>query len=233
MAVGDAAFQKKCLGKMGDVAKTGRTILFVSHNMAAMRVLTLRCLYLHDGGLRTFGQTGSVIDKYLSDALEQRRTDSTNLDFYRRTSAHAAPVHITGLWVDKHLHALPELEAGKPFTVCIAVEADQPTNGANVTLILKNHLAERVTVLFSSDSAFTLNLPPGPHLVTVQVESLTLTPGQYWIEAGINQSTHTVAYDVVVDVPLFHISNHPRVTQWADRPWGVVHCDHVQWKLLQ
>src|SRR4030043_1860327 len=49
LAVGDAAFQKKCLGKMEDVSKEGRTILFVSHNMGAVRTLTNRCIYLNEG----------------------------------------------------------------------------------------------------------------------------------------------------------------------------------------
>ena len=53
LAVGDAEFQKKCLGKMGEVAGGGRTVLFVSHNMAAIRSLTKKVLYLNRGRMRT------------------------------------------------------------------------------------------------------------------------------------------------------------------------------------
>src|SRR4030043_496337 len=49
LAVGDAAFQKKCLGKMSDASSKGRTVLFVSHNMGAVRTLTNRCIYLNEG----------------------------------------------------------------------------------------------------------------------------------------------------------------------------------------
>ncbi len=66
LAVGDAAFQKKCLGKMGDVAKEGRTVLFVSHNMAAVQNLCRRSLLLNDGQVVLDGSTDRVVMKYLS-----------------------------------------------------------------------------------------------------------------------------------------------------------------------
>jgi lipopolysaccharide transport system ATP-binding protein len=66
LAVGDAVFQRKCLGKMGDVAKEGRTVVFVSHNMGAVARLCSRCLWLDDGRLEMSGETGEVISRYLS-----------------------------------------------------------------------------------------------------------------------------------------------------------------------
>ena len=71
LAVGDAAFQKKCLGKMGDVAKEGRTVLFVSHNMGAMSSLTQSCLCLETGHIVDQGETDRVIQNYLSRVSEQ------------------------------------------------------------------------------------------------------------------------------------------------------------------
>ena len=65
LAVGDAAFQRKCLGKMGDVARQGRTILFVSHNMSAIQQLTHSCLVLEAGRLIYHGPTETAIGKYL------------------------------------------------------------------------------------------------------------------------------------------------------------------------
>jgi lipopolysaccharide transport system ATP-binding protein len=66
LAVGDVAFQKKCLGKMGDVAKEGRTVLFVSHNMAAINRLCQRVLWIHDGYLRMTGPAEEVVSSYLT-----------------------------------------------------------------------------------------------------------------------------------------------------------------------
>ncbi len=69
LAVGDAAFQKKCLGKMGDVAKGGRTVLFVSHNMAAVESLCRRVVLLEEGQQRMVGSVQAALDTYLSPTV--------------------------------------------------------------------------------------------------------------------------------------------------------------------
>ena len=70
LAVGDAAFQKKCLGKMGDVAKEGRTVLFVSHNMAAVTNLCGRAVLLHSGRIVQIGAVSEVVQAYLASVDE-------------------------------------------------------------------------------------------------------------------------------------------------------------------
>ena len=72
LAVGDAQFQKKCLGKMGDVAKEGRTVLFVSHNMVAVQTLCQRAFWLHDGRLKAQGAVGDIVTAYLRAGLGER-----------------------------------------------------------------------------------------------------------------------------------------------------------------
>ena len=71
LAVGDASFQKKCLGKMSDVARQGRTVVFVSHNMTAMRRLASRVMWIEGGEIIGAGSAGEIIDRYL-----QKNTDS-------------------------------------------------------------------------------------------------------------------------------------------------------------
>jgi len=66
LAVGDAAFQKKCIGKMGDVAKAGRTVLFVSHNMAAVSRLCRRAMFLNEGRLQMTGPAQDAVEAYLA-----------------------------------------------------------------------------------------------------------------------------------------------------------------------
>jgi lipopolysaccharide transport system ATP-binding protein len=70
LAVGDAAFQKKCLGKMHDVAKGGRTVIFVSHNMGSISQLCERAMWLDRGQLRLSGNPGEVVDRYLSTGTQ-------------------------------------------------------------------------------------------------------------------------------------------------------------------
>lgn len=72
LAVGDSAFQKKCLGKMKDVATEGRTVLFVSHNMAAVQRLCTRAILLEDGKVVQDGPVQQVVLKYLDSGIQQR-----------------------------------------------------------------------------------------------------------------------------------------------------------------
>jgi lipopolysaccharide transport system ATP-binding protein len=80
LAVGDINFQKKCLGKMGEVAKGGRTIVFVSHNMAAVTRLCNRCVLLDEGTVVADGQTQAVMDSYLRSALATSASREWNLE---------------------------------------------------------------------------------------------------------------------------------------------------------
>src|SRR5213079_2042797 len=79
LAVGDAEFQKKCLGKMGDVASHGRTIIFVSHNMQAVQSLCRSAIYLKNGKMADWGRTDKVINNYLArevkNSLKQEWTE--------------------------------------------------------------------------------------------------------------------------------------------------------------
>ncbi len=73
LAVGDARFQKKCLGKMGDVSRAGRTVLFVSHNMTAVQSICRSAMMIEEGRLVTFGPVSTVISRYLKGAQSQDR----------------------------------------------------------------------------------------------------------------------------------------------------------------
>src|SRR6202012_322990 len=69
LAVGDIAFQKKCLGKMGDISQRGRTIMLVSHNMAAINALCSRCVILNAGGIEFDGTTDKATARYYAESL--------------------------------------------------------------------------------------------------------------------------------------------------------------------
>ena len=96
LAVGDAAFQKKCLGKMGDVAKEGRTILFVSHNMTAVKSLCGRTIWLDKGRILEVGETEQVVHNYLqkgsNPTLEQVWEDPASAPGNEKVRIHSARV---------------------------------------------------------------------------------------------------------------------------------------------
>jgi len=88
LAVGDMAFQRKCLGKMDDVAQAGRTVVFVSHNMGLLQALCQRGIFLHQGGVDTDGTITEAVDAYLQ-TLEQARSHDLSKRTDRKGQGHA------------------------------------------------------------------------------------------------------------------------------------------------
>jgi lipopolysaccharide transport system ATP-binding protein len=83
LAVGDASFQRKCIGKMSKVAKDGRTVILVSHSMVLIETLTRRCIWLQDGRMQLAGESKHVASEYLKSAQEQQLGSSAGLHDHR------------------------------------------------------------------------------------------------------------------------------------------------------
>lgn len=234
LAVGDATFQKKCLGKLVDVANEGRTVLFVSHNLGAIASLTRTCIYLKNGQLETYTNTKACVEAYLTDSLVQKNSlANTNLDYYRRDRDEHAPIKIIDMWVNHKGEDLPKIPLGQEFAISFEVQAKKEIIGANIDIIFRNSQGENIVVIFSWDQDFSITVTPGNHILTAQIRGLILSPGIYFVESGINQTTVTKAYDVIKDYPIFQIVNNGAVTQWLERPWGLIHHATVHWGLSE
>lgn len=233
LAVGDAAFQKKCLGKMSDVASQGRTIIFVSHDMGAVQTLTTRCIYLEKGNVFRDGSTGQVVKFYLQNSAANSRllTDNKSIDIYRQKTVDDAPMRFKDIWIEARLNESGNLSSGNEFVIHIQIEVYNRISGANLTVSVKNSFGQRVAILFSWDQGFELNLQPGIHTVALTIKGMPLSPDQYFGEFGLNRSTKTAAYDKLLDVPLFRTDIGENVQFWLERPWGVFHWSDVQWRI--
>jgi len=111
LAVGDASFQKKCLGKMDEVSQEGRTVLFVSHNMAAVSKLCTTGIYLKNGAMEYSGPSGSVIDRYLCDLASINSVYERPVDRSIPACLKSAEIVLDG---DERVDALPR---SKPVRV--------------------------------------------------------------------------------------------------------------------
>jgi lipopolysaccharide transport system ATP-binding protein len=238
LAVGDAQFQKKCLGKMEDVStREGRTVLFVSHNMGAIHTLTQKCIYLDKGRLLHYCDTATAVDRYLANALASPEGETLNLNQYR-------PDHIlkglkldlivkySDVWVEREHKKATTFGMGEPISVFLEFEARTKIEGACLSFSILNSESQIVVVMFSLDKEFYVDIMPGRHVIALDIKDLFLSPGKYCVSTGINQSTETAAWDVLLNMPLFEIKNSGEVVHWHHRPWGVVHWDNVQWKHL-
>ena len=232
LAVGDAEFQKKCLGKMGEVAKMGRTVIFVSHNMGVVNALTQRVIYLQGGRVHASGNSRDIVQMYLKKALDARSFLDNRLTSYRRHRREDSIVTIIGIVVNGNCSGmLPTIEMKASFEIEVELDVEKALQGATLNLVLKTELGERAVLLFSCDQGCNLFLNPGRHTVSLRVDNLPLAPGTYFADVGITRSVEALAYDVILDFPILNVVNTGQVTHWLDRPWGVLHCDSVEWRV--
>jgi len=123
LAVGDAAFQRKCMGKMGDVAREGRTVLFVSHNMAAIKTLCSRCLLVESGEILADGPADIVVNRYIdlyNQALRAKRPKSIKADTGKEFVLHR-----------KEDNGEITICCGDPLVLEFEIEAPQPISETN------------------------------------------------------------------------------------------------------
>jgi lipopolysaccharide transport system ATP-binding protein len=233
LAVGDAQFQKKCLGKMEEVGREGRTVIFVSHNIGAIHSLTEKCLVLEKGQLVYEGETRSAVERYLAMA-EAAGSDTPDVSFYRRHYYHPddGPVKIEKIWFE----GVAEdgvLEMGASFAINVEVGAKSRVSGANIAFALMTAEGQCAALMFSGDRNFDVSFDPGSNVVRMEVKGLPLVPGRYYLDLGVNQSTETTAWDGVTHYPAFEVRNRGRLVQWLNRPFGVVHWDDIDWRYVR
>jgi len=234
LAVGDAEFQKKCAGKIDDVAQAGRTILFVSHNMAAVQRLCTRGLLLDRGRIAAAGPIGVVARRYLEGGAA--RADAARFDPATRSGAGWA--RITDL---KLLDDADRAAAARPadgdlrFEVDVAVQgtdAGGTLRGLVLELVICSERGEPLLSLMNVDDG-GVALPGGRACrLVVRIPAPTLMPGRYRLDAflGMPYLSHV---DEVTDALRFEV-------QAPDRPWrpyplevarGIV-CRQADWRAL-
>jgi lipopolysaccharide transport system ATP-binding protein len=180
LAVGDAQFQQKCLGKMDEVSRReGRTVLFVSHNMGVIENLCKTSIWLDHGATRQYGSTDSVVRGYLSQgALNRDRI--INLDKLPRPHFGGDEFHLIAL---EWLCDLP-LRHGEEVRARIMFETRTPVANAALAVDICD-LSNRQILAYHSDlqEAYRPNLPrAGAYAVDVEIDALPLHPDTYTLD---------------------------------------------------
>ena len=167
LAVGDAAFQKKCLGKMSDVAHHGRTVLFVSHNMAAIQNLCSRCLLLDQGAIVADTDPTTATAKYLEniyvaggtpihERLDRRGSGQARLvDIHLLNSEGQSRIDIAdGRRLEHRIHVRLRIGNCPPRTAAVYHQQPRATHLANQLLEFSGRIAHRFRAGESSTAAF-------------------------------------------------------------------------------
>ncbi|MBN2304981.1 MAG: ABC transporter ATP-binding protein [Anaerolineae bacterium] len=178
LAVGDVSFQRKCLGKMGEVAQEGRTVLFVSHNMAAIENLCSRAILLKKGKFISDGPTTDVIATYLE---ETKPLSTGNLADAPRPKSSYRPVMRAFEILDKEDKPVSTIRCNDPVTFEIKYNAGD--NTTNLIFSIKIQNLTHTSLIFLQTLTHHGPVPQWPSEGTLRcrVPSLPLLPGGYLI----------------------------------------------------
>ena len=187
LAVGDAAFQKKCLGKMGDVAKEGRTVLFVSHNMVVIENLCSRGLLLADGQVRFNGNVEECVSAYMDSGIMSHGGD-VDLTSHPTRWLDAVPLLKRVRLLDKDDNVKDRFYCGEPmkieFTFDPVIKLRTPEFGIGVDDWMGTRIFS-ITTYFSDSELPSLE---HPCKVNCYVDELSLAPGRYSLSLSAGTS---------------------------------------------
>ena len=236
LAVGDMAFQKKCLGKMEDVAQSqGRTVLFVSHNMAAIRSLCSRTILLHQGQIDMFGDTSECIERYVNRCMTTSRQNDVSQFRRERVSDDTPAIFKSVRVINDNMpdDELPILSSGEDIDIEIDFDVRHPVKHASLTLVLMRTTGEIASTIFSGDQGVDVDLKAPAGRYRCCLKNMPLTPGTYMLDVGLNQAVASKAYDVLIHLPLFIVSDVPQTAgQYPNRRWGAFFWEDVVWQKL-
>jgi lipopolysaccharide transport system ATP-binding protein len=191
LAVGDAEFQRKCLGKMSDVAKQGRTVLFVSHNMSAILRLTEETLVIDKGNLLLRAPTTEAVDYYLSSGLTQegqRVWQTSEIDQKNQF------IPITMRILAKNGNILETVRSTEPFSIEVEYQIRKPIKGLRIGIYLITSHGEFVLTSFDTDDPvkFETHTERGEGLYhsKVEIPANILNGGRYVL--GLNASSYRI-----------------------------------------
>lgn len=214
LAVGDQAFQQKCLGKMQDVAaNSGRTVLFVSHQMSSVRRLCEHCLVMSNGSSSPLLPVDEAIDQYTalyragaSDFL----VDTSN---FRRDETKGHVVRILQVQAIGN----PPLQYGETMLILVTIEVRTPVAGLMVGLAFDSIEGARTMTVDSDSGGHLLDFGTGTYQVRLELPSLPLHPAQYVVHAMAASGKHY--FDIVNRFAIWEVmtSIHDHV---SDRGFG-------------
>ena len=179
LAVGDIAFQNKCLGKMKDVADHGRTVLFVSHNMGTISRLCSSTIWLKNGSVYRKGKTKDIVSQYLAESVGDLDNGFAKIELEESKLSQLVSIQLHG----QSGEARDVFDCDKPITIKMNYLVRKKVSGLYGYLVIKT--TDHTTVLESDSFDAGHNnmdsLQPGEHTVSITVPSRTLAAGGYYV----------------------------------------------------
>jgi lipopolysaccharide transport system ATP-binding protein len=230
LAVGDAAFQKKCLGKMGKVAKEGKTILFVSHNMVAIKSLCPRAIWLDEGRVRDIGDSSHVVASYLH-SYATHETAQVWEDVETAPGNDVFRLHQVGVRAENGSR-LDMVTMQTPFTLDVEFWTLMPGINLHISLqfMTEEHMVAFCTSASDEPGIATRSLPSGLFRCSCRIPANLLNSGQYKINLLVVRDMHGVVYEYEDLLSLEIMDLQKRSEGWFGRTTGAV-CPLLNWTM--
>jgi lipopolysaccharide transport system ATP-binding protein len=223
LAVGDIAFQKKCIGKMGDVSRAGRTIVLVSHNMAAINALCSRCVLMERGRIIFDGPTTAATERYYSDAIKM----GGNGNLIERPREGNGKGRFRSVKIQPLSPAGEELEFAYPgcdLRVEIDVECERSFADCNLALIFYDMNGYRVIDTNTAQKGQFVSLGAGQKgRARFLLRELLLRPGTYFVGLFLGRSLMELV-DYIEHAVTFHVVESEETSKYSEIYPGTYLC---------
>jgi lipopolysaccharide transport system ATP-binding protein len=218
LAVGDAEFQKKCLGKMSDVNKgDGRTILFVSHNMQSITTLTKKALLLQNGNLIAEDSTTSIIKKYINL--------SKNPNYIYTSKKNNDKPYIKSVRLETSYSNNCQ-KNGDKLSVIIEIFTPRYIRGACFSFQFSDSNERNFTHLWIFDSEKPFCREQGIHTLKCTIENLKLYMGEYFLKCYFSEPPGGEVFEVLENICPFEVVMHN--TNRAEFQWLPETCAYIE-----
>jgi lipopolysaccharide transport system ATP-binding protein len=205
LAVGDLSFTKKCLGKMGDVAKQGRTVIFVSHSMSAVQNLCGSAMVLTQGQIKFYGETERAIKRYLADGESQVGVCDLSKIQNRNGSGK---MRLTRFWVEDSMAAqVATVASGESCSLVVEYDSAGECLRRDVYLSITIHTLTGMPVSVIDTTMLGQNFETGPPTGRIRFDmpKLPLTAGRYVVDLRLGTHNGHELVDAVKSAAAFDV----------------------------
>jgi len=229
LAVGDLAFQRKCLGKMQDVAQQGRTVIFVSHNLPSVMDLSDRAILLDRGRVALAGASHEVASHFLGSLRTE--LSAGDISAYRRPYRDAGWVDIQAVCVGGDPLGGAVIQPGETVSIDVELAVHRAVEDGIIVVNILDERLDIVATFMSSDGGYRFSVSPGAHQVHCELGPMPLAPGTYLVSVGAAQAGLRLAWDAVNALPGFRMAGEESLAwlRWPERP-GVIFQEGSKWR---
>jgi len=223
LAVGDAEFQKKCLGKMGDISRReGRTVLFVSHNLAAVSEMTHRALLLDSGCIAIDGPTTNATSAYLSRGCSA--AVYLHSSEQRTTTPHISRAEI----ITSNPNGIHRF--GEPLEVKFWIRHEVPIAKACFSFHIINQFQQSVIHAFAYYPEFQFGKSPGESILICRFPELKLNVGRFHLRTFLAEPPGGNLYESIDGICSFEIVRTDQNILWGWRPDACAYHEKCEWE---